>query len=256
MKALFKPQLSYIIWFSQRTGSTLLCKGLRDTGIAGNPSEWLYINNSLNFLTHYQVNNYAELQDKIWQLGSTYNSVFGLKYSIYEPHFSAVVDILKRFPTCNSKSNKSGEIWNQAFPNLKHIFMTRRNKIRLAVSWWKAIKTGEWHREIGTKPTSANIQNKYNYNAINHLFAECCMREAAMQDFFTEGEIIPLTIVYEDFVLSYRETIQKIIDYLEIPNANRVKIAFPLEEKLADEVSENWVQRFRKERQQGWKNRW
>ncbi len=256
MKSTFKPQLSYTIWFSQRTGSTLLCQGLASTGIAGNPSEWLYKNNNLDFLTHYKVNNYTELQNKIWQLGSTSNGVLGLKYSICEPYFSEIIDIFKKFPTCNSESNKSSEIWNQAFPNCKHLFMTRRNKVRLAVSWWKAIKTGEWHRKTGTKPTSIHIQNQYSYKAINHLFAECCMREAAIQEFFTEGGIIPLTIVYEDFVLSYRETIEKIIDYLEIPNANNIQIAPPPEEKLADRVSEDWVQRFRSKRQQGWANRW
>ncbi|MGK7951895.1 MAG: Stf0 family sulfotransferase [Xenococcaceae cyanobacterium] len=256
MEAKSRPQLSYTIWFSQRTGSTLLCKGLASTGIAGKPSEWLYKNNNLDFLTHYQVNNYAELQDKIWQLGSTSNRVFGLKTSICEPNFSEIIDILKKFPPCNPKSNKYSEIWHQAFPNCKHIFMTRRNKVRLAVSWWKAIKTGEWHRKTGTKPTSVQIQNKYSYKAINHLFIESCIREAAIQEFFTEVKIIPLTIVYEDFVLSYRETIQRIIDYLEILNSNNLQIALPAEEQLADAVSENWVQRFMLDRQKGWKNRW
>ena len=37
-----KPRLSYTIWFSQRTGSTVLCKALESTGIAGKPNEWLY----------------------------------------------------------------------------------------------------------------------------------------------------------------------------------------------------------------------
>lgn len=36
-----KPGRSYIVWFSQRTGSTLLSKALEDTGIAGRPREWL-----------------------------------------------------------------------------------------------------------------------------------------------------------------------------------------------------------------------
>ncbi|WP_342799609.1 Stf0 family sulfotransferase [Hyella patelloides] len=39
------PKLSYTIWFSQRTGSTLLCRALESTGIAGNPSEWVTFTN-------------------------------------------------------------------------------------------------------------------------------------------------------------------------------------------------------------------
>jgi LPS sulfotransferase NodH len=34
-------RISYTIWFSQRTGSTLLSKALETTGIAGQLGEWL-----------------------------------------------------------------------------------------------------------------------------------------------------------------------------------------------------------------------
>ena len=45
-----KPKQSYIIWFSQRTGSSILCKALEDTGIAGRPSEWLHEHETNNLL--------------------------------------------------------------------------------------------------------------------------------------------------------------------------------------------------------------
>jgi len=47
-----KPELSYTIWFSQRTGSTLLCKALASTRIAGNPNEWLYAPDNVDLLAH------------------------------------------------------------------------------------------------------------------------------------------------------------------------------------------------------------
>lgn len=37
-----EPKLSYTIWFTQRTGSTLLCQALEGTGIAGVPNEWFW----------------------------------------------------------------------------------------------------------------------------------------------------------------------------------------------------------------------
>ncbi|MEO1004491.1 MAG: Stf0 family sulfotransferase [Cyanobacteria bacterium J06638_38] len=126
--------------------------------------------------------------------------------------------------------------------------MTRRNKVRLAVSWWKAIQSQEWHREQGKMPISVDLKDKYSYEAIAHLFAECSMREAAIQEFFDEGSIIPLTIVYEDFVLSYEKTIRNILDYLELLDSHSVSILLPPLQQLADDVSEEWVQRFRKER--------
>ena len=251
-RELLTPQLSYAVWFSQRTGSTLLCKALESTGIAGKPKEWLTVPNSLTLLDHYKSNSYAELQKQLWELGTTPNRVFGVKLSVYEPFFSQIIDAF-RILSSNSLSDRT-EIWEKTFPNCQHIFMTRRNKIRLAVSWWKAIQSQEWHRQRGTKPTSADLREKYSYVAIDHLFAECCMREAAIQEFFSEGKIVPLTIVYEDFILSYKETIAKILDYLGLNHSNDVPVAPPHFERLADDRSEEWVQRFRRERQKGWKN--
>ena len=248
-----KPKLSYTIWFSQRTGSTLLCRALESTGIAGKPSEWL---SDDNLLQKYRLNSYAELQQRLWQLGTTPNSVFGVKTGACNPYFKNLIDTFKQFPSCNFESNNPIEIWNTAFPNCKHIYMTRRNKIRLAVSWWKAIQTQEWRRKQGQPPVSVDLEGKYSYEAIDHLFAECSMREAAIQEFFDRGSIIPHTVVYEDFILSYEETIRSILNYLQLPNVEEVTIAPPTLQQLADDVSENWVQRFRQERQQGWQHYW
>ena len=128
-----KPKLSYTIWFSQRTGSTLLCRALQATGIAGKPSEWLTLHTASNLLNKYQLDNHAELQQKLWQLGTTANSVFGVKTGAYEPYLSNIIDTFRQFPGCNPESNNRVDIWHNALPNCKHIYMTRRNKVRLAV---------------------------------------------------------------------------------------------------------------------------
>ncbi len=80
------------------------------------------------------------------------------------------------------------------------------------------------------------------------------MREAGIQEFFTEGNITPLTIVYEDFVQNYELTIRTVLDLLEL-EADSIPIAPPPLTPTADSVSEEWVQRFREERQNGWTNR-
>jgi LPS sulfotransferase NodH len=132
--------------------------------------------------------------------------------------------------------------------------MTRRNKVRLAVSWWRAIQTGEWHLSTGEQRKSIDLSNAYSYDAVNHLYNECSMREAGIQEFFTEGNIKPLNIFYEDFVQEYEQTIRNILEYLELDSSS-VNIAPPALMKTADALSEDWVQRFREERQKDWTNR-
>ena len=246
-----RPELSYTIWFSQRTGSTLLCQALESTGVAGRPGEWL---REEDLLERYGARDDAELREALWKAGSTANGVYGLKFSFYEPHFSDVLEALGRFPGRPQISCTRAEVWRQAFPNCRHIFMTRRNKVRLAVSWWKAIKTKEWHRKRGSPARAVDLAETYSFEAINHLCWESVMREAGIQAFLSEAGIVPLTIVYEDFIREYEGTVLKVLAYLGLETTS-VRIDAPSYERLADEVSEEWVQRFREERQQKWENR-
>jgi len=247
-----EPKLSYTIWFTQRTGSTLLCKALEATKIAGIPNEWLY-----RWLDDQNVNTHAsqaEVQMRLWERGSTSNGVFGLKHSFHEPHFTKLIETFRQFPGCQANETNRARIWEHAFPAHKHIFMTRRNKVRLAVSWWKAIKTQEWHRLSDASPKSIDLTDVYSFDAIHHLYSECSMREAGIQEFFSEGNIVPLTIVYEDFVHEYEKTVRKVLEFLELDTIS-VEIPSPYLAKTADDISEEWVQRFREECQEGWGNR-
>jgi trehalose 2-sulfotransferase len=244
-----RPKLSYTIWFTQRTGSTLLCKALEKTQIAGIPHEWLY-----TWLDGQSVDEPAELQMRLWKNGSTSNGVFGLKHSFHEPHFTELIKTFRQFPDCPAEENNRVKIWEYAFPNHKHIFMTRRNKVRLAVSWWKAIKTEEWHLLSGEQPGSFDLTNAYSFESIDHLYCECSMREAGIQEFFSEEHITPLTLVYEDFIEEYEQTIRNVLKFLGL-HASSTDIPAPHFSPTADDVSEKWVQRFREERQKDWKNR-
>lgn len=244
-----EPNLSYTIWFSQRTGSTLLCKALEATGKAGNPAEWL-----LNVLNDSYTWSDAELQQHLWRLGSTANGIFGLKHSFYEPHFSQLLETFRKFPGCPQHEKNRVRIWEHAFPNHRHLFMTRRNKVRLAVSWWKAIKAQEWHRVSGAPTRSVDLTDAYSFDAIDHLYCECSMREAGIQEFFSEGNIAPLTIVYEDFIQEYEKTVRMVLEFLGLDTIG-VNILPPHYAQTADQLSEEWVQRFREERQRGWENK-
>jgi LPS sulfotransferase NodH len=244
-----KPKLSYTIWFTQRTGSTLLCKALEATGMAGKPNEWLH-----DWLEEHRSDDPAELQHHLWESGSTTNGVFGSKHSFHEPHFSQLLELFRKFPTCPEDERNRAKIWESAFPHHRHIFMTRRNKIRLAVSWWKAIKTQEWHRLPGAPAKSVDLNNAYSFDAIHHLYNECSMREAGIQEFFSEGNIVPLTLVYEDFVQEYEKTVRKVLEFLELDTIS-IKIYPPTLAQTADDLSVEWVQRFREECQTGWVNR-
>jgi LPS sulfotransferase NodH len=246
-----RPKLSYTIWFSQRTGSSLLCEAIASTGLAGKPGEWL---NNRQLPADASGASAEAFREKLWQEGTSSDGIFGLKIA-HDPSTKRFQELFKRLPDCPKEPKTQSEVWDCAFPNGKHLFMTRRNKVRLAVSWWRAIQGGEWHRKQGTAAAGKDLKDAYLFPAIQHLILESDMREAAAQEFFSEAGIVPMTLVYEDFIADYEGTVRRVLDYLGLLPAGKVTVAPPHFEPIADEISEAWVQRFRQESQKDWPNK-
>ncbi len=241
---------SYRIWFSQRNGSTLLSLALERTGVAGKPKELFNIAEDETMRAHYQVDSFDALKDKLWSLGSTPNGVMAVKHSLHTSHYAKIMSELKELKQTTSLGDEL--IWEELFPNCKHIFMTRRNKLRQSVSWWKAINDGVWHRKKAEDTANENnLIDKYNANALNHLLLETVLRECSIQEYFAKYKIKPLTIVYEDFVLDYESTIRRVLDFIGIDHSELELEAPPLH-KTATDFSEGWVNQFRGDLQEGW----
>jgi LPS sulfotransferase NodH len=242
---IHRPTKSYLIWFSQRVGSTLLAQTLEDTGLAGRPREWFNAPDVARILTTLGVADGPELRELLWRDATTPNGVLGIKCGIG--------------PALYEELGALFGSWDAVLPNCKHLFMTRRNKVRLAVSWWRAIKTEEWHRPNRFDPPTAvgdgvakaappNPVDLYHYAAIDHLLIDANLREAEMQERFDRLNIVPHTIVYEDFIASYEATIRDVLRFLEIEESRNIRVPPPAFDRLADEVSERWYERFISER--------
>jgi len=253
-----RPTRSYCIWFTQRVGSTLLTQALEDIGIAGRPREWLNFASTTDMLAAYGVSNALALRDELWRRATTDNGVLGVKYGMTEGlHRDLTALFASAVPGALDPDGRRA--WEAYFPDCKHVFMTRRNKVRLAVSWWRAIESEEWHRpnrssrptvagEAAKRAPLADLIDQYSYDAIEHLFVEANLREVDMQEQFDRWGIAPHTVVYEDFIARYEPTVRAVLDYLQIPDRQGVTIPPAAFDQLADEISEEWTQRFRRER--------
>ena len=132
--------------------------------------------------------------------------------------------------------------------------MTRRNKLRLAASWWRAITSGTWHRRAGDQPVVEDMMDKYDAAAINKLMQEAVAREAGLQELFAEAGVVPLTVAYEDCVQNPTGCLNQVLAYLDLPKQDAVPSNINLKQST-DDLSEEWVQRFRNDLQKDWPNR-
>ncbi len=247
------PKISYWIWFTPRTGSTLLCKGLESTGVAGKPGEFFDLPEENSLSNYHHVNTYEALWEKLWRESVTPNGILGVKYSLYRSSYDKLAGEIISLRNLTGITPLDWQVWSDLFPDCRHIFLSRRNKVRLAVSWWKAIQDNQWHRKKEKVPKYGPdfYEGKYNFNALLHLLKESNLREAATQEFFDYNGIQPLTIIYEDFVCHYKETITSILRHLGLQD-EAVSIAPKFYAPTADAVTEEWVQRFRGDLQKGW----
>jgi len=249
------PEQSYILWFTQRVGSTLMAQALEDTGVAGRPREWLNAGSADEVLKKHRAATARELRDRLWREATTPNGVLGIKYGMV-PHLHG--ELLELMASVEPEGpHRSHAAWKAFFPDCSHCLLLRRDKLRLAVSWWRAINSKQWHRPrpvprtsvgmVESNPPGALI-DKYDFHAIQHLLAECSAREEAIHSQLEEWAIEPLTIVYEDFIATYEATVRAVLGFLRIPHARTMTIAPPAFEALADEVNEAWYDRFRADR--------
>ncbi|HLJ67388.1 MAG TPA: Stf0 family sulfotransferase, partial [Chloroflexota bacterium] len=199
---------SYIICSTQRSGSTLLCDGLISTGVAGRPAE--YFNVGPGDTDHQQppwkddlrTKPLAEYLPVALRHGTTENGVFGLKLHWIQ------LQMLERNLVAMQGGNASlAERLARAFPQPRYIWMTRRDKVRQAVSLFKAKQSHSWH----SSGRGHSDGLAFDYQLVDSALRQIVQQEAAWAGFFDEAGIVPHTVVYEDLVMAYEETIHGVL---------------------------------------------
>jgi trehalose 2-sulfotransferase len=253
MSTVCKPRRSYWICHTPRTGSALLCQLLRATGVAGCPEEYFWRDNEPLYRARWHVASYRDYVERALHEGTTPNGIFGAKVGagMHLAHFLRQVHTLPQF---EEATQSLFSILSALFPDLKCIWLTRRNKVRQAVSWWKAVQSNTWGQHT-TDPLKPTPPLRYHFAAIDQLANESLMQDAAWAECFAAWQITPLTIVYEDFIDDYAGTVADILRYLEVSDPYVLDARAITLVRQADNLSEAWVQQYREEKQHQWPNR-
>lgn len=223
-----------------------MCEALSNTGLAGRPSGYFALGPERALLDHWQLteDDYQTYLAKVMALGTTPNGVFGAKIMCFT--FPTILAKFQGIPGCTGKSVP--ELLSMLFPNLHYIFITRRDKLRQAISYVRALETGVW-RQGKRVPTPDYRTLPFNPAAIDARLQQIQQEEIWMHEFFERYDIEPFKVVYEDFVEAYEETAKGILRYLEIPFPRQLEFGEREMIRQADAVTEEWVLRYQKLKQ-------
>ena len=228
--------ISYLICTTPRSGSTLLCEALSNTGLAGHPDEFFGPMHVARWTRQWQTTSRQQYLQKVREQGSGPNGVWGAK--IMRLYWQDFLGFLGRDPASTGLSESA--FLNNLFPNLKYIFLIRRHKVRQAVSWLKFIQGAAWYWEQDEPQQLDNLT--FQPEEIDRFLLQTTLHESAWLEFFARAGVQPFLVVYEDFVARYEETALDILDFLGVDRPKVVNFGKRRLRKQADALSDQWTE--------------
>jgi len=219
---------SYLIGSSFRSGSTLLCVKLWETGVLGAPWEYLNFHNEMPLMmSRLQPESPDNYLSKLLACRTSSNGVFGVKV-----HFHDFAAALERYKTLQAR-----------MAPISYIYIDRRDKLAQAVSMAKAHQTESW-TSLAT-PNSAAL--RYCKTEIARCFAEANRQTRNWRKWFRNHDIKPTLIDYEDLLADPVSVVQGVVNLLGVENDVPDPVMVPKIKKQGDDMNEDWIERFRRE---------
>jgi len=256
-------RMAYFVCATPRSGSTLFCEALTETGIAGRPAEYFEALRGTN--VPRQPHEYFDLPEPevepllprvdwaptpqlagardyrdyvAWarEQGTTPNGVFAAKLM-----FGYLGEFTGRLRDTGAYAGDDLEVLAAAFPGVRFVRVVRLGKVEQAVSLWTAIQTQQW-RDGGAGISSR--EPVYSHTAIAHLARYLTEHEDQWSSVFARAGLFPHTVLYEELIENWDETLRRTLQYLEIPGADEIELPEPPLQRQSGGRSRAWVERF------------
>src|ERR1700746_47847 len=144
------PRRCYVVCTIPRSGSNLLTDGLRATRQAGMPKQFFLPKSQGRYGAQLELDPNADYPGYVRGMvdtKTTHNEVFGFKLmSWYLDDFLAR---LRKTSVFGDNGTTDLELLLSAFPRLQFIHISRRHKLRQALSKARATQTGLWKVQEG-----------------------------------------------------------------------------------------------------------
>jgi trehalose 2-sulfotransferase len=244
---------AYMICTAPRSGSTLLCKLLAATGVAGNPASWFYgaslaeWHEELDLVPQPRATE-REVLDTVFraaiQKGSDGKGPFGLRQQGESfPFLFGKLALL-----CPDQTTDKDRFEN-VFGKTLFIHLTRPDKVEQAVSYVKAEQTGLWHvAPDGTEleRVAPHCEPAYDRNELRACITMLTDYDRVWNAWFLRERITPFRISYDNLAADPIATLKDALDALGLDRAAANGVT-PGVRKLADHVNRDWATRYRAE---------
>lgn len=188
----------------------------------GEPDEYFNRANQFPALCRkYGVSFTAELVPFLLRDKTTPNGVFGFK-----THYDQFVVLRDEID------------FNSTFPNLRYIYIHRRDLLGQAISYTRATQTNQWSgdQELLRPPwfDPQDIESR-----LDAILEQC----AAWQRYFAMFEVESIEVSYEDVATAPKQTCEKIFDFCGVDATAPSNLEVAGIKRQADQLTEEWRKR-------------
>ena len=241
---------SYLMCSTPRSGSTLLCDLLKQTGVAGRPNSFYRAQSIAEYAEDFGLTPSASLDFErcylaaVIKKGTGETGIFGIRL-----HALSLFELLGRLAMLYPEQRTDADRLAAAFGTPLYIRLRRHDKVAQAISRVKAEQSGLWHRHVDgaererVKPPEAPV---YDAAKLRAYIDEVVEQEALWDAWAKDQNITPLDIGYEELSANPKATLAKILEALgrDPEAADRAEVQTA---KLADATSLEWAARYRAE---------
>ena len=190
----------YCICFSARSGSTLLCEDIAQQGL-GAPTEHFQFPARPVLdqpLADYLVKLVADSPGEYFGLKVAWQQVYELTRRLRDEGDLAVSFDLRSI-----------------FPDPKYIHIVRADKIRQAISSWRALSSETWHWPAGSTVNPGRPE--YDFEAVKAHFVQFIAEDWLWKAHFEQHAIEPLVVQYEQYAKDRDRHLRRIAEHLGGP---------------------------------------
>jgi trehalose 2-sulfotransferase len=271
------PAQGYLLCCIERTGSSFLAQTLASTGLAGRPREYFNpVEQDKQFMRNILGDtNLVDGLPKILSAGTTRNGVFGVKLHWAHLRFlgmsidgrwhewqrMAMYDMVKSRPIESLSVEAVNELLTPRFsdlrdhatayrwlrsslPDLAVVWLKRRNMVARAVSHFRAKRTGIWGMSVADREAAAADLPDLDLAEIHILNRIGSFQESLWQLFFSQQNLDPHVVIYEDLIADHDSAVRGVLDFLGLENRD-TQIPSISSTRQSDEVSLEWEHRYR-----------
>lgn len=124
-------------------------------------------------------------------------------------------------------------------PNASFLWLRRSNRIRQAISSWRALQTGEYWRWERNEVEAVEPPDLDPDEVDEHL-EYLLWTDETWGAFFTRWNIDPLLLIYEEMITDPKRELSRVIEFLEIPAPMEIEARVPIT-RQADELTDQMV---------------